>query len=485
MIYLVIMGYSLIFFSICTLYISLTSSRVMTKANDNESNWTSDIEINTTTTTSTNEACDTKELCNHYTIIYNVSMQNCSCSLRPDLPFICEIEAMCIEVLEIPYQNTYIAIAMVTSILGILGNAIVLLVVYSPNTSDPSAHKKHISELAFVDFTFSIVQLVDTIPLFWKHEWMYGDVMCRVIRSSLLLGSLLAIGFIVVLAMERFLGIHYPLKNTQREIHVFICLHITVAVVTVIPYFTHLEVGEDGMCDEDWDGRGNASLVYEWYLAIVYLCVPTSAVAFMYVKIFHNLWGQALLLRIIVAKKEVLQKRLHDNRRIMFILIFIMVAYVCTTLPTRVIWIYFVTSVQDGREVPSYHILQFMSRVSFSLHVCTNPIIYSLIDHKWRADVVLVWQRCWCKCYRLIMSTDHSSPNIHQLSIEPTSIEVLSPASSVAGSPCVSQRLSPRDENSPVTLSPMIFSRGICETVTLSPTYKSRSMTLSPRYERK
>ena len=333
----------------------------------------------------------------HYTTLeevcaqVNITKVNCSCARTPSLcPFLpSRSEYNTSYQYNLGLSQLYASVALTTSVVGIIGNAAVMLVSYK-HRNDLPLYKKHITELSLVDFIFSIVQIVDVFRLYWKVEWIYGIVMCKLLRSCLVLGSLLTIGFIMVIALERFFGILYPLKSKTKEINIFIGLHITVAIATIIPYFISLKI-DDGSkrCVERWKGGRNASLVYQWFLAIFYFFIPVCATSLLYIKIFRHLSKQAQGNQLITCK-VMKEKRMNENRRIMYILISIMVAFIAFTLPSRVIWIYGETRGFDTDTRQTYYILVYIAYLTYPFHICVNPVIYSVIDRKWRKELFII-----------------------------------------------------------------------------------------------
>ena len=47
------------------------------------------------------------------------------------------------------------------------------------------------------------------IPLYWTNEWVYGSWMCKVMKGTLEVGSLMSSGFFQLIAVERYFLIVY------------------------------------------------------------------------------------------------------------------------------------------------------------------------------------------------------------------------------------------------------------------------------------
>ena len=80
----------------------------------------------------------------------------------------------------------YASVTMLSSFLGIVGNACVLLIAYKNRSNLPPC-KLLIAQLAVVNFMFCVVQMVVTIPLYWTNVWIYELPMCKIFRLSITL----------------------------------------------------------------------------------------------------------------------------------------------------------------------------------------------------------------------------------------------------------------------------------------------------------
>ena len=64
----------------------------------------------------------------------------------------------------------YAAVALISSLFGILGNGSVLVIAYQQRTQ-LSPCKLHIAQLALVNFVFCVVQSINVVPLYWTNTW--------------------------------------------------------------------------------------------------------------------------------------------------------------------------------------------------------------------------------------------------------------------------------------------------------------------------
>ena len=288
------------------------------------------------------------------------------------------------------FSQIYASVTIICSIIGGAGNAAVLIVACKQRKISHS--KMLIALLAASDFTFSVVHFVNILYLFWTQHWQYGVIMCKLIRSFKLLGSLLTIGFILIISIERYLGIVYPLQKTFNNLRLakkLVVTNIVIAIATISPYFIVLGVNyKTGRCIEMWSGGKEASLYYQWFLILFYFLLPITVISVLYIKIIRHLSIQAKCNEIINST-ALREKRIKTNRRIMFIVLSIMIAFIVCTLPNKVIWIYLVSVDLGIDNIDLYMALVYIAYLTYPIRVTLNPIIYSAIDRDWRNDILI------------------------------------------------------------------------------------------------
>ena len=181
--------------------------------------------------------------------MFNISSTECSCDAIPEL---CEVK----KVFTNPNTSSplykrstdvalsYATVTLFISLLSVLGNVAVLVTAYQSRGKMASC-KVHIVELAVVNLLFSIVQIINTVPLYWTNAWIYGLMMCKMVRVSLEVGSFLEIGLVQIIAIERFNHVMQPLKTFTRDDrfkHLPIIINVVIALITIVPYFMALGI---------------------------------------------------------------------------------------------------------------------------------------------------------------------------------------------------------------------------------------------------
>lgn len=331
----------------------------------------------------------------------NISLTFCSCKKLSQL---CQVEEFIKKVEEnitlapkYTRRNKlsiiYASITVVASVFGIFGNGFVLLVAYMQRRELPEC-KFHIAILAAINFIFSCVQVVNTTPLFWTNQWIYSRIMCKFVRSFIEIGSLLTTGFIFIIAVERYMMIVHPLRSkfSKRKFKptVLIFTDIVLAIATIIPYFTGLDIEQhSGRCVMFAGEKRKLSLPYNMFVIIVYSVLPVGVILLLNVKMLIYISKKET--NQVVRKGEVYLRRLKSNRRIINISLSVLIAFIFCTLPTRSFMIYLEIVDFRVKNMEVYFALAFIAYVTYPLQCTLNPVLYSMIAKEWRKEMRLLW----------------------------------------------------------------------------------------------
>ena len=292
-------------------------------------------------------------------------------------------------------------ISVVCSFFGIIGNSAVLTVSYLHRV-DISHNKLLIAELALVDLTNCVVQCFQVIHKFWSDEWVYGLAMCKILRSCKVLADFLCIGLIVIITLERFVGIIFPfqIKFSRRTMtHILVAINVFLAIAAITPYFYFVGVDTRKIrCEWEWYST-NFGYIYHWIIMVMYCIAPVVAVFVLYIIIIWHLRRQ-LQENTAISGRELMEKRVKENRRIMWILLSLVVGFLITVVPAKVIELYlgsssFLTSYENISLLNTHEVLVYIDQTTQPLGVCIHPILYSAIDPKWRAEILQV---VICRC---------------------------------------------------------------------------------------
>ena len=280
----------------------------------------------------------------------------------------------------------------VVALVGLIGNGIVLLLPLTKVWVLTNCEILFII-LAVSDFLTCGVRLWINIPYYWSCKWMYGWVSCKLSTSLLNIGSLISIGMISLIAVERYFGIVRPFHNGLKRTHLFILtfLNFLVNMGMIIPLYIYTNLDDASICAEQMPKWWH-SLTYTFFVLVFFSILPASVLSVLYWKITRTL---KLSTNALIASKMVTShvetRRILRNRRVMTIVITITILFVVLVFPNRIVWIIKDIVKKDDHtkrfsnlfEYPLY----FLGTTLYSLQAIVNPIVYSMVDKSFRNHI--------------------------------------------------------------------------------------------------
>uniref|UniRef100_T2MD45 p2Y purinoceptor 6 n=1 Tax=Hydra vulgaris TaxID=6087 RepID=T2MD45_HYDVU len=195
----------------------------------------------------------------------------------------------------------------VSVVVGLAGNFLIILIrIVDPiKRKNITAYTYLVCQLGVADFLFAFT-LAFEIPVLLKNDhWEFGLGLCKFVRTLQSTSLTTTIGFLMLMAYERYLGISNPLghrwsikKTTFLAIGIWIYI-----IVTMIPYFLALSISHNECYDVDYS-LPNFSKGYTLFLFATNYVLPLLFIIF-----FHTL---------IVKRLNVHIKKMapHTNRSI-------------------------------------------------------------------------------------------------------------------------------------------------------------------------
>lgn len=284
--------------------------------------------------------------------------------------------------------TTYIT----TGTLSLLGNTLVMAVMLQ-RFRKASIFKILLSHLAFCDMVFAMALLFD-IPNWINKEWVYPNSVCKIIPSAQFTSSIAAEGTVVVIAIERYRGISRPLSVRWNKYDVSLALLITwcLAFVSGSPFIHVLRVITVGdqtkQCVEYWSDdiaeHSQAAFFYSTFTFIANFLLPMIMLAVLYGRII-------LLIRRpiqhVSSFEQIFRKRRQKDIRITKLLILVIVAFALCVLPNHLghFIVSKITLTSAQRDIMDYIML-----IPYPFQCVLNPLIYSIVDKKFRREAYLV-----------------------------------------------------------------------------------------------
>ena len=235
----------------------------------------------------------------------------------------------------------------------------------------------------------------------WKSgEWIYGKELCKVIPPFLLLTGLAAYGTIIIIACERYRGISNPLVKRWRIKHISFALLLiwALSILTISPYINamtyYIDSGNSTRCDEIWGKdlkeHDRNSIAYTLFLLVGCFVIPLTIIGVLYGKIIHTLQHPKVAPRDEQTCLQMKRRRKKDIRAIK-LLVSVVIAFAICVLPNH---LGSLIQTMCPLSVKDTIIVSYIIYIPYPFHCAVNPIIYSIVDDKFRHDIKALF---WCK----------------------------------------------------------------------------------------
>ena len=361
---------------------------------------------------------------------FGIPRQNCSCDLfkKPDgsPSELCLVEEHAkngtvreyFNVTAVHFNSSRLtiissSIALTAAIASIIGNSIIIAVAVAYRRS-LSTFKRIIASLAVCDIVFAVLNFIREVSKFWTEKWKFGTAFCKIFEASRTMGSNIAIGIILIISVERYIGIVHPFGNGLFgwRLYILEILNVLFALCTAIPIFIFEQVDSHGYCRRIWpqveDRRD--SRIFNWFQVVVYLMFPTLVMSGLYFRMILHLRKSLSNVESSVDFK-IRKQRHKDNMRIVKLLVCILTSFVILVGPCYVTilcldYLYGNEATEGyytGDEEGNFLFFMFLS---YPFHTAVNPVIYSVVDKRWRRTITKLIDRWIIKTrnYRLNVS---------------------------------------------------------------------------------
>jgi len=246
-------------------------------------------------------------------------------------------------------------------------------------------------------------------------EWHLGDTLCTLLKTLLTFSSNVDLGFILIIAIERYVGIVHPFSGgaSACKIYIMILMNLVIATLSVSPFFLIFRVNQLGQCAEDWSRFSeNSSFIYSWVSNIFLFTIPIIITAVLYYRGLRTLNSTLFRPEMMLTLDESSRKKMvSENRRILRIISTILLAFLLLVGPNHIAWF-----IHDNFSTSANFLHMFkISSITYSLHTSINPLIYSIIDRKFRRNIFFLLRKGRRrKSFTTTVTAVHGSP-AHQL----------------------------------------------------------------------
>lgn len=300
------------------------------------------------------------------------------------------------------------AIYVVFFLLGLLGNSLVFWVISC------GVRLRNMTDVCLLNLAISDLLLVCCLP-FLAHqawdEWVFGDIMCKVVLGIYHIVFYSGIFFISLMSIDRYLAIvHavYAMKARSRSFGMIAAAVTWMAgFLASFPDLIFLKQQNTTNGKSCYPGFPQTEEIRHYWktfslfkMNVFGLLIPMAILIFCYSQI---IWR---LLNTQSSKKQAI--------RLVFIVV---AAFFCCWIPYNIASFFKALELQSsytacGSSKAIRLALQITETIAYS-HSCLNPILYVFVGEKFRRHLVRMISKTPCRMIKVFIPQDRISASVY------------------------------------------------------------------------
>lgn len=302
--------------------------------------------------------------------------------------------------------KTYLKLVVNTAVfvVGFIGNLLTIIVICRKR-QNKSTYQILVLNLAISDFLFIISILpLSTYEMFGGIEksWFY----CRLIWPWFTIPYLLSIFSITSMALQRCRSIVMPYrpKLSKRLTFTWVAVIWLASFVIVLPLVIVTRSVYPGECVENWPSF-NHRKAYTLALVLLQYLIPLFIITIVYAKITRYLLNNSEVRRSGSFSTE--EQRAAEARRIkrrnqaIRTLAAVVILFAVCLFPGQVAWLLMDFGSGGSSQEKAIEILFEFSDFLDNFHACINPVIYCMLNARYRAE--------YYKCLVVVFRGNHEN----------------------------------------------------------------------------
>ena len=284
-----------------------------------------------------------------------------------------------------------VVIEVTIFIIGLLGNIFVLIIVHEVKNKK-TIHGIFVTSLAVADL---VLLCFDSPATILSRLHITSDTFnCRIHLTAVTTGYNTGLFTITSMAIHRCHIVTHPWRRKlkRKGAIIWVSLIWLAAFILVIPLIV-VNIPVEKGCEEVWPSLGHRQ-AYTASLMTVQYILPLIITTICYIKIWVFLRRRP---RPVMPRSSLTSDSLtpeEENSResavILKTVAVIVLLFLVLLLPTQVAWM-----LLDFRNV-SYKELWFASEILTRLHSCLNPVVYGVMNKRYRHSYIRLLSRMFC-----------------------------------------------------------------------------------------
>ncbi|XP_058479508.1 neuropeptide Y receptor Y2, like [Solea solea] len=284
-------------------------------------------------------------------------------------------------------------------VLGVLGNSLVIYVIYRFKTLR-TVTNFFIANLAVADLLVNTLCLPFTLVYTLQGEWKFGSTLCFLLPYAQGLAVHVSTVTLNVIALDRHRCIVYHLETRMRKDVCFgvIALTWVLSAVLASPLAIFREYGsftlEPGhsiqVCTEKWPGKSTDGTFYSISMLILQYFLPLSIISFAYARIWSKLRGHVSPAEN-ACSGAAGSERHRRRRKTTKMLVTMVVVFAVSWLPFHAFQL--ATDIDSAvLDMRDFRLLYTVFHVVAMCSTFANPLLYGWMNRNYRAAFLAVFK---------------------------------------------------------------------------------------------
>lgn len=298
-----------------------------------------------------------------------------------------------------PQTYLKLAVNIAVFVVGFIGNLLTIIVICRKR-QNKSTYQMLVLNLAISDFLFiTSVLPLSTYEMFGVIE--RSEFFCRVIWPWFTIPYLLSIYSITSMALQRCRSIVMPYrpKLSKRIASAWIAAIWLVSFVIVLPLVIVTRSVYPDECVENWPSFSHRK-AYTMALFLLQYLIPLFIIAIVYAKITRYLLNNSGVPRsgsfYTEEQRAAEARRLKRRKQAIRTLATVVILFAVCLFPGQVAWLLMDFGSGGSNHEKAIHILFGFSDSLDNFHACINPVIYCMLNSRYRAE----YYRCLVYVFR-------------------------------------------------------------------------------------
>ena len=291
---------------------------------------------------------------------------------------------------ETPSWWVELVVEVTIFVIGLVGNIFLLIILHDKSASK-TIHGIYVTSLAVADL---VLLCFDTpVSILGRFDTTSETFNCRFHLTVVTTGYNAGLFTITSMAIHRCHIVTHPWrpKLKRRGAFIWVSLIWLAAFSLVIPLIVVNKPTGSG-CEEVWPTFGHRQAYTASLMTIQYI-IPLLVTAICYVRIWLFLKKRPVLPNnsgLNSVREAHGEENARESITILKTVAVIVLLFLILLLPTQVAWM-----LLDFRNISSKE-LWFASEMLTRLHSCLNPVVYGVMNKRYRRSYVIFLSRMFC-----------------------------------------------------------------------------------------